>query len=158
MKWEWYPLRTAGYQHGCVMSKAFSQRARRDPSVNSKKKKPFSPAASGLGSALRTSTAAHRSLFNCSLASRRRLHLCGSWTQLPHSTWDPNSLTRDQTHTPRSGRWILHHWTISEVPGSLVFTHMILFTYILDAERNHESSRERETYMDRKAGSLGLKR
>ena len=98
------------------------------------------------------------SLFNCGVGSRSRLHLCGSWTQLPHSTWDPNSLTRGQTHTPRSGRGILNHWTISEVPGSLFFTHMILFTYILDAERNHESSRERETYMDRKADSLGLKR
>ena len=27
-----------------------------------------------------------------------------------HSTWDLSSLTRDQTHVPCIGRWILSHW------------------------------------------------
>ena len=35
---------------------------------------------------------------------------------LPHSIWDLSSLTRDETHVPCVGRWILSHWTTREVP------------------------------------------
>ena len=30
--------------------------------------------------------------------------------------WDLSSLTRDQTHVPSIGRWILNHWTTRKVP------------------------------------------
>ena len=35
---------------------------------------------------------------------------------LPHSMWDLRSQTRDQTHNPWIGKWILSHWTTREVP------------------------------------------
>ena len=33
----------------------------------------------------------------------------------PHSMWKLRSETRDQTHTPCTGRWNLNHWTTREV-------------------------------------------
>ena len=35
------------------------------------------------------------------------------WLQ---AMWDLSSRTRDQTHTPRTGRQSLNHWTAREVP------------------------------------------
>ena len=52
-----------------------------------------------------------------SLVEARGLSSCGAWAQLPHGMWDLSSLTRDQTHIPCIGRWILNHWTAREVPG-----------------------------------------
>ena len=52
---------------------------------------------------------------------------CGSWTQqlrhtglvaLKHAG---SSSTRDRTHVPCTGRWILNHWTTREVPQLLLF-------------------------------------
>ena len=37
------------------------------------------------------------------------------WTA-PRGMWDPSSLTRDQTHSPCTGRWNLNHWTARRVP------------------------------------------
>ena len=41
--------------------------------------------------------------------------------------WDPSSLTRDQTHVPFNGRWILNHWTIREIPLSFFFVIIMLW-------------------------------
>ena len=38
------------------------------------------------------------------------------WLFWPQCIWDLSSPTRDQTHTPCTGRWSLNHWTIWEVP------------------------------------------
>ena len=43
--------------------------------------------------------------------------------QLPRSTWDCSSLTRDRTSVPCIGRQIPNHWTTREVP------HMICFEF-----------------------------
>ena len=40
---------------------------------------------------------------------------CDTWAQLPHSTWDLSSLTRDQSCVPCIGMQILNHWTTREV-------------------------------------------
>ena len=45
----------------------------------------------------------------------------GVWTWLPHCMWDLSSLTRDRTHIPYSGRWILNHWTTREISSSPFF-------------------------------------
>ena len=36
--------------------------------------------------------------------------------------WDLSSPTKDQTHVPCIGRWILNHWTIREIPPSNTLT------------------------------------
>ena len=41
--------------------------------------------------------------------------------------WDPSSLTRDQTHVPCNGRWILNHRTFREVPLSFFFIIKMLW-------------------------------
>ena len=51
-----------------------------------------------------------------SVGAAHRLISCGAWAQLPHGMWDLSSLTRDRTHVPCIGRWILNHWTTREVP------------------------------------------
>ena len=38
------------------------------------------------------------------------------WLFWPQCIWDLSSQTRDQTHTPCTGRRSLNHWTIWEVP------------------------------------------
>ena len=53
-----------------------------------------------------------------SLVEALRLSSCGGHVQLPRSRWDLNSPTRDRTHVPCVGRWILYHWTTREVPIS----------------------------------------
>ena len=41
----------------------------------------------------------------------------------PHlpGMWDLSSLTRDQNYVHCTGRWILNHWTIREVPTHALF-------------------------------------
>ena len=54
-----------------------------------------------------------------SLVEVRELSSCGARAQLPRSTWDLSSLTRDRTRLPCILRWILYHWTTREVPVAL---------------------------------------
>ena len=42
--------------------------------------------------------------------------LLGFFFTAPQGMWDPSSLTRDQTHSPCTGRQNLNHWTTREVP------------------------------------------
>ena len=51
-----------------------------------------------------------------------------SQAQLPCSMWDLSSasLTRDQTHIPCTGRWILNHWTTREVPPAYFLTDFLI--------------------------------
>ena len=37
------------------------------------------------------------------------------------SMWDSSSQTKDGTHVPCIGRWILNHWTTREVPEIFIF-------------------------------------
>lgn len=39
--------------------------------------------------------------------------------ELPSGKWDLCSATRDPTHIPGSGRWILNHWTAREDPENV---------------------------------------
>ena len=58
-----------------------------------------------------------------------RLLSCGVPAQLPHSTWDFSSWTRDQTCIPCIGRGILNHWITREVPLiSKDFSNSIIFS------------------------------
>ena len=41
---------------------------------------------------------------------------CGAWALLLQGMWDLNSMTRERTHIPCIGRWILNHWTTRKVP------------------------------------------
>lgn len=43
------------------------------------------------------------------------LSSCRAWAQLPRGKWDPSSPTRDQTHVPCIGSWVLNHWTTREI-------------------------------------------
>ena len=56
-----------------------------------------------------------------SLLVARRLSSCIVRAQLPRGVWDLSTPTRDQTHIPCIGRWILNHWTTREVPISHFF-------------------------------------
>ena len=40
---------------------------------------------------------------------------------VPCSMWKLSSLTRDWTHTPCTGRWILNHWITREIPHEAHF-------------------------------------
>ena len=55
----------------------------------------------------------------CRLQSVCRLSSCRTWAEMPHGMWDISSPTRDQTHVPCIGRWMLNYWTIREVPDCL---------------------------------------
>ena len=58
-----------------------------------------------------------------------RLLSSGMQAQLPHSTWDLSSWTRDRTCIPCVGRWILNHWITRE--GPLIckdFSNSIIFS------------------------------
>ena len=45
--------------------------------------------------------------------------------------WNLRSLTRDQTHVPCLGKWILNHWTTREVPSLILDqSNQKLFTVI----------------------------
>ena len=39
---------------------------------------------------------------------------------MAQGVWDLNSLTRDRTHVPCIGKWLLNHWTTREFPASSV--------------------------------------
>ena len=54
-----------------------------------------------------------------SLVKACELNSCGARVQLPHGMWDLSSSTRDRTHIPCIGRWILYHWITREVPPSV---------------------------------------
>ena len=41
---------------------------------------------------------------------------CSTWAWLPCSMWGLGSQTRNPTHVPSIGRWILSCWTAREVP------------------------------------------
>ena len=41
---------------------------------------------------------------------------CGLWAQVSRSVWELRSLTRDRTHVPCIGRWLLQHWATKKVP------------------------------------------
>ena len=67
-------------------------------------------------------------------AACRLLSSCGSWislsscdaqAQLPHSMWDLSFPTRDQTHVPYIGKWILNHWTTRESPVAYILGYKI---------------------------------
>lgn len=49
------------------------------------------------------------------------LRRCGVLVYLPHSTWDPSSLTRDQTPVPCTRRRIRDHRTTRVVPPTVCF-------------------------------------
>ena len=49
---------------------------------------------------------------------------CCTSAQLPFSMWDLSSLTRDQTHVPCIGRYILDHWLSREV--STQFSQLLI--------------------------------
>ena len=53
------------------------------------------------------------------------LSSCGMRAQLPHGMWDLSSLTRDRTHIPCIGRWILYHWTTRKVPTYLILQYCL---------------------------------
>ena len=57
------------------------------------------------------------------------LSSCGAWSQLPRGMWDLSSPTRDRTHVPCIGRWILNHWTTREVP---IFIFKVKFWFIAE--------------------------
>ena len=61
--------------------------------------------------------------FCCAGSSLRHVGFssCSMWALLPHSVWDLSSLTRDRTHIPCIGRWILNCWTTREIPRVLHF-------------------------------------
>ena len=44
---------------------------------------------------------------------------CGMRAQLPCSMWDLSSPTRNRTHVPCIGRWILNYWIIRDVSSAL---------------------------------------
>ena len=44
-------------------------------------------------------------------SSARRPSNCGAWTQSPGAMWDLSSRARIRTCVPRTGLWILNHWT-----------------------------------------------
>ena len=56
--------------------------------------------------------------FGCtgSLLGHAGFSSCNTRARLACSTWDLSSPTRDGTLVPCIGRWILNHWTTSEVP------------------------------------------
>ena len=55
------------------------------------------------------------------ICDMRDLSLCArAW--LPHGMWDLSSPTRDRTHVPCIGRWILNHWTTRGVPSIYFLT------------------------------------
>ena len=66
-----------------------------------------------------------------SLVKARELSSCGARAYLPHCMWDLSSPTRDWTHVPCIGRWILYHWTTREVPVPAFFQFCICTSYIL---------------------------
>ena len=50
-----------------------------------------------------------------SLVEVHELSSCGMGL-VARGMWDLSSPTRDQTHVPCIGRWILYHWTTREIP------------------------------------------
>ena len=46
---------------------------------------------------------------------------------LPQGMWDLNSLTRDQTQIPCTGRWSLNHLSVWEVPSFFLHNNLIQF-------------------------------
>ena len=62
-----------------------------------------------------------------SLIEVHELPSYGEQAQLPHtpSIWDLSSLTRDRTHVPCIGRWILQHRTTKEVPKIGFFKRLV---------------------------------
>ena len=52
-----------------------------------------------------------------STGPRAQQSACGVLAGLLRGIWDLNSPTRDRTHLPCIGRWILNHWTVREVPS-----------------------------------------
>ena len=63
-----------------------------------------------------------------------RLSSCGSRAQLPHGTWDLNSLTRDQSHVPCIARRILSHWTTREILNKSFLKSQNLFLFLATRE------------------------
>ena len=53
------------------------------------------------------------------------LSSCDAWASLPHSMWSLSSLDPQpviEPASPYTGRWILNHWTMREVPVIVVCT------------------------------------
>ena len=59
---------------------------------------------------------------------------CGTQAQLPHGTWDLNSLTRDQTHVPCIARRILSYWTTREILNKSFLKSQNLFIFLATRE------------------------
>ena len=57
-----------------------------------------------------------------------------AWAQLPHGTWDLNSLTRDQSHVPCIARRILSHWTTREILNKSFLKSQNLFLFLATRE------------------------
>ena len=55
----------------------------------------------------------------------------GTWAYLPCGIWDLSSPTRDRTHVPCIGTWILDHWTIREVPSIYLLADIWVFLLLL---------------------------
>ena len=60
-----------------------------------------------------------------SMGSQRVEHDWATLLLLYYSIWDLSSPTRGQTRVPCTGRWILNHWTIREVPSLYLFSHRL---------------------------------
>ena len=56
---------------------------------------------------------------SCRIFAAYGFSSCEVWADLPCDMWDLSSLTRDKTHIPCPGSWILNHWTTRE--GPLIF-------------------------------------
>ena len=58
--------------------------------------------------------------------------------------WDLSSLTKDWTHVPCIAKWILNHWTTSDVPGLyyLIIPSIpeFIYTYVEKAMAPHSST------------------
>ena len=57
-----------------------------------------------------------------------------------------SSWTRDRTHVPGIGRWILNHWTTREVQISLVFKCSISLWKNCSGEKGARGKREKKNY------------
>ena len=62
-------------------------------------------------------------IFGCAGSSLQHTGFssCGAQAKLPCSMWNLSSLTRDRSHIPCIGRWILNHWITREVPRAKLY-------------------------------------
>ena len=71
-----------------------------------------------------------RGLSSCSSrALERRLRSCGARAYLLCGMWDLPGSSRDQTHVPCIGRWVLHHCATREVPWVSTFMSLLLYFF-----------------------------